>query len=271
MEPCLWLFGSLALVSSGCASRPRPQDAQAAARNAASLYSTPENLFGQPETGWAVYAPRVALSASATTAADTPEFASAVARWRAAHGLAPVGEVDVQTLWAMKVEWQAARPFVKLRASGVCPNPPAAKALAPMAPSESLDGRPLLLRRGALGAYRRMVLSARRSEPALAARPDLLQVFSAYRSPNRDAARCAVERNCQGLVRAACSAHRTGLALDLKLDAAPGFVVDSSVNANRLSMARGFAYRWLLANGPRFGFVNYGFEPWHWEWTGERP
>ncbi len=29
------------------------------------------------------------------------------------------------------------------------------------------------------------------------------------------------------------------------------------------------AYRWLLANARRFGFVNYVFEPWHWEWTGE--
>ena len=72
-------------------------------------------------------------------------------------------------------------------------------------------------------------------------------------------------------MRAACSAHRTGLALDLVLDTAPGFTVDSSADANRLSMARGLAYRWMLANGPAFGFVNYGFEPWHWEWTGQAP
>ena len=31
------------------------------------------------------------------------------------------------------------------------------------------------------------------------------------------------------------------------------------------------AYRWLVANADRFGFVNYPFEPWHWEWTGEPP
>jgi LAS superfamily LD-carboxypeptidase LdcB len=31
------------------------------------------------------------------------------------------------------------------------------------------------------------------------------------------------------------------------------------------------AYRWLVANAGRFGFVNYVFEPWHWEWTGEAP
>jgi LAS superfamily LD-carboxypeptidase LdcB len=36
-------------------------------------------------------------------------------------------------------------------------------------------------------------------------------------------------------------------------------------------MTRTATYRWLLANAGRFGFVNYPFEPWHWEWTGEAP
>ena len=116
-----------------------------------------------------------------------------------------------------------------------------------------------------------MVRYGRRTESILRRRPALFQVFSAFRSPARDAARCEVDRNCQGLVRAACSAHRTGLALDLVLDTAPGLAVDSSADANRLAMARGFAYRWLLAHAGGFGFVNYAFEPWHWEWTGERP
>jgi D-alanyl-D-alanine dipeptidase len=185
--------------------------------------------------------------------------------------LGATGEIDAATLQAMKGEWQAQRPFVALRARGVCPEPPAAGALAEVASAESYGGRPLQLRRRALLAYRRMIRFGRRSQPALRARPELLQVFSAYRDPERDAARCAAEGNCQGVVRAACSAHRTGLALDLVLDTAPGFAVDSSADANRLAMARGFAYRWLLAEAPRYGFVNYAFEPWHWEWTGERP
>ena len=244
---------------------------QAAARNAASLYSAPENVFGRPETGWAVYAPRVALTVGASNAADTPAFAWAVARWRRAHSLKAKGEVDGRTLQVIKDEWQAARPFVALRASGSCPAPPLAKALADLRPGESLGGRPLQLRRGTLRAYRRLVRFAWRTQPQLRDRPELLQVFSAYRSPEHDAARCAAEGNCQGVVRVACSAHRTGLALDLVLNAAPGFAVDSSADANRLAMVRGLAYRWLLVEGPRFGFVNYGFEPWHWEWTGERP
>ena len=28
------------------------------------------------------------------------------------------------------------------------------------------------------------------------------------------------------------------------------------------------AYRWLVRYAARFGFVNYAFEPWHWEWVG---
>jgi LAS superfamily LD-carboxypeptidase LdcB len=36
-------------------------------------------------------------------------------------------------------------------------------------------------------------------------------------------------------------------------------------------MINGLAFRWLVANAYRHGFVNYAFEPWHWEWTGEAP
>ena len=35
--------------------------------------------------------------------------------------------------------------------------------------------------------------------------------------------------------------------------------------------SRTAVYRWMVANAARFGFVNYPFEPWHWEWTGEAP
>ena len=217
-----------------------------------------------------MYAPRIGLSIGTSSAPDTPGFAAAVTRWRLSHNLGAGGEVDEAMLAALKLQWQQARPFVRLRASGVCPQPPSAETLEALAPGDSADSRPMLLRPGALAAYRRMVADARRA-PSLATRPDLLKVFSAYRDPARDAARCAAEANCQGIVRAACSAHRTGLAIDVVLDTAPGYAVDSSADANRLAMVRGDAYRWLLAEAPRYGFVNYAFEPWHWEWTGEAP
>jgi zinc D-Ala-D-Ala carboxypeptidase len=118
-----------------------------------------------------------------------------------------------------------------------------------------------------LAALLRMAAAARAATPD--ADPDRLKVFSGYRSPSYDDARCETEANCNGLGRAACSSHRTGLAVDLDLGFAPGFAVDSSADENRLFQTRTAAYRWLVRHARHYGFVNYVFEPWHWEWTGE--
>ena len=99
----------------------------------------------------------------------------------------------------------------------------------------------------------------------------MLTIFSGFRDPAADAVRCATEGNCQGVSRASCSAHLTGLAMDLALRPAPGHMIDSADDVNRLYMSYTPAYRWLVANAGKFGFVNYVFEPWHWEWTGETP
>jgi D-alanyl-D-alanine carboxypeptidase len=241
----------------------------AASANAASLATLPIDPFGKPETGWAIYAPAIAQTAGTKCAATTPAFAWALAYWQLRHGLTPHGAVDPPTFAAMKSDWQQRRPFVRLRESGVCPDPP--NVLATLTPEESRADKPVQLRPGALGALRRMVAAARRENADVAADPRLLTVFSGFRDPAADAARCAAQQNCQGLVRAECSAHRTGLAVDLYLGAAPGFEADSADDANRLFQIQTPAYRWLVANAARFGFVNYVYEPWHWEWTGADP
>ncbi|HEY3949138.1 D-alanyl-D-alanine carboxypeptidase family protein [Phenylobacterium sp.] len=243
--------------------------AAAVRANTDSLITLPLTPFGKPETGWAIYAPAIAREAHTACAIDTPGFARALARWQFVHGLEAHGAVDADTFAAMKDAWQARRPFVALRKDGICPDPPT--RLADLTPEESRLDRVVQLRPRALKALRRMVAAARREVPEVAADPQLLTVFSGYRDPADDAARCAAELNCLGLVRAECSSHRTGLAVDLVLGAAPGFTDDSSDDANRLYQSRTPAYRWLVANARRFGFINYVFEPWHWEWTGERP
>jgi hypothetical protein len=241
----------------------------AADANAASETTLPLTPFGRPELGWAIYAPAIGREAHTACAADTRGFAYALARWQFAHGLAGHGAVDADTFAAMKDIWQARRPFIALRKDGICPEPPA--RLVALTPEESRLDKVVQLRPRALKALRRMVAAARREVPEIAADPQLFTVFSGYRDPADDAARCASEQNCSGLVRAECSSHRTGLAIDLVLGAAPGFEDDSSDDANRLFQSRTPAYRWLVANARRFGFVNYVFEPWHWEWTGEAP
>jgi len=239
----------------------------AAAVNATSLSTLAWSPFGKPETGWEIYAPRIAAEIGTTCGPGSNGFASALARWQGAHGLRQTGVVDPAVFGVMLVRWHLARPFVRVNREGMCPGAPPEASLAQAGPKESYGGKAIRLTPGALEAYRRMVAEARSA--GVLPRPESLTIFSGFRAPDADAQRCARDNNCQGLRRTICSAHRTGLAVDVVIDAAPGSRPDSSADANRLVMARSSVYRWMVVNAPRFGFVNYAYEPWHWEWTGE--
>lgn len=239
----------------------------AAAVNAASLSTLAWSPFGKPETGWEIYAPRIAAEIGTTCGPGSNGFASALARWQGGHGLPSTGVVDPAVFAAMLTRWHLARPFVRVNREGTCPGAPPEANLDLARPEESYGGKAIRLRPGALQAYRNMVAEARAA--GVMAKPDALRIFSGFRAPDADAQRCARDRNCQGRVRTICSAHRTGLALDVVIDAAPGFGPDASADQNRLVMTRSPLYRWMVVNAPRFGFVNYVYEPWHWEWTGE--
>lgn len=225
-------------------------------------------VFGRPERGWAIYAPLMRAEVKTDCPADSAAFAAALGRWQSSRGLRGNGVVDGATLAAMKGAWQGRRPFVRISGPANCPAPPPAFALETAGAQEGLGGKSVQLRREALAAYRRMVQAARAEAPAIRRDRQALQIFSAYRSPDYDAARCARDGNCNGVVRASCSPHRTGLAMDLYVGQAPGFGPDSSVDANRYFQTRTPAYAWLVKNAHRFGFRPYAFEPWHWEWVG---
>lgn len=271
-----------ALLLCGCASTPLAPplwrsglwcggdaDSHAAAQaNAASLATQPINLFGRAETGWAIYAPRIQSDIATRCAPDRAGFAGALARWQDRHALTPSGRIDAESLASLKAGWQAERPFVGLRIQGRCPVPPVEGDLVAATPDEVLGDKIIRLKPAALAAYRRMTAAAKAENPLVAADPQSFKLFSGYRDPDDDAARCAREGDCQGVTRARCSAHRTGLALDLWVGAAPGYAADASADANRLFQSQTPAYLWLARHARRFGFVNYAFEPWHWEWTG---
>lgn len=296
------LFAALALAASalltGCASTPAPAPVvapvargeqppeqaaviapraycpgsgfeAAAQQNVASLRTLEFAPFGRAERGWEIYAPGIAQEVGSECPPETAQFADRLAGWQGRHGLPANGVMDAASFAALKSAMQGHRPFLRIRGEGLCPDSPDEGRLSQLSPLESRWDKPVKLRPGALAAYRRMVAEAKRAVPQTAVEPDLLKVFSAYRSPVSDDARCASEGNCNGLVRAACSAHRTGLAMDIMVGHAPGSRADSTEDSNRLYQSRTAVYRWLVANAGRFGFVNYPFEPWHWEWTGE--
>ena len=255
-----------ARAAAGCAVGP-PAAAKA---NIASLPALQWTLQGKTEDGWALYAPLVGHEIGSVCDAGSPGFAGALMRWQMSHKVGVAGVMDAATMQAMNQVWLSRRPFVAASAKA-CPAPPDPSRLARATPAESFGGKTIELRSGALAAYRAMAAAAREALPQLRSDPRLLTIFSGFRSPEADAARCASEGNCQGQARAICSAHRTGLALDLDLGSAPGDRIDSSDDANRLFISRSAAYRWLVWNAGRFGFQPYPFEPWHWEWTGEPP
>jgi hypothetical protein len=243
----------------------------AAQANAASLQALDWAPFKRPETGWEIYAPLIARELHTSCAPQTPGFAAALADWQGGQRLPADGVFSAAVFDRLKTVLELRRPFVLASARGACPAAPAEAELTPSAPSEGYAGKAILLRPAALAAYRRMTAAARAEDPRVAADPRNLTIFSGFRSPASDAARCASQGNCDTVARANCSAHRTGLALDLYVGQAPGFGPDSSAEANRLFISRTPSYLWLVANASRFGFAPYPFEPWHWEWTGEAP
>jgi len=255
--------------ASPVACHPAPAFAAQAQQNATTMRTAAWSVFHRAETGWEIYAPLTAREIGVDCAGDSEGFAAALAAWQNGHRLPSTGVMDQATLQALDRVWQGRRPFVAASAHGVCPAPPAELALA--ATDEGYGGKPIQLRAGVLAAYRRMVAAARAGSPALAHDHRMLTIFSGYRDPAADAARCVVEHNCGTAARATCSAHRTGLAMDLFLGAAPGYPPDSSADPNRLYLSRSAAYLWMVGHAAEFGFVNYPFEPWHWEWTGEAP
>ncbi len=247
----------------------RDQWAGPAFANAISIYSLEWTPFGAPEWGWGTYLPLIQKEIGTDCEAGTSDFAAALAVFQVRHAMAPTGVFDPATFDVLKGVLQERRPFVMARVRDECPDPPPIRELGYLeAPEEHADRLTRLLRRDVLDAYRRMVAAARYEAPEINADRELLQIFSGFRDPEADAARCATERNCDGLRRAVCSPHRTGTAVDLYVGQLLGMGVDSTNPASRLHMTQGPTYRWLVKNAGRFGFVPYLYEPWHWEWVG---
>jgi len=243
----------------------------AADANAASLHTLAWSPFGRAEIGWETYVPLVSREIRTACPPASPGFAAALAAWEEAQRLPSDGVFGDSDFQRLKGVMETRRPFVQLVARRICPDAPSINRLELSRPGEGYGGKQILLRPAAFDAWRRMAAAARADDPRIAADPRNLTIFSGYRNPDADAARCNAEGNCQGVVRAACSAHRTGLAVDMHVGQAPGYGPDSSADANRFYMSWTPTYRWLVANADRFGFVPYPFEPWHWEWTGEQP
>ena len=263
----LWALLALLLATPAPAADCSIGPAVAAAANTASINTLAFAPFRRPEIGWATYAPKIATEIGSFCPFGSPGFAAALARWQAAHKQPATGIVDIESFAAMNAGWTLARPFVRAARGGACPDAPDAAVLATAGSNDGYGGKTIQLRADALAAWHRMMVAARRDLPQLTSQGDWFRIFSGFRHPLDDDLRCWIENNCQGVTRAACSPHRTGTAIDVFVGQTAGFGPDSSDDGNRRAMTRTAAYRWLVQNAGRFGFANYVFEPWHWEWA----
>lgn len=243
----------------------------AAAENAQLENSLNWTFSGKTQTGWQIYEPLISQTIGANSSAATADFAYALSRWQSAHSLAGTGILDESTLEALRAYWQSQR-------LGRSDFPGPDKLIsAPISDfyDPTRDADLLQVERETYVAYKRMLAAAAKDlrgqvrftrDGALAPDEKFFKIVSAFRSQEyQDKLRAKSPGSGRGTL-AMHSAHNTGQALDLYVGGEPVTTKD----ANRLIQVQTPAYKWLVKNASRFGFYNYYFEPWHWEYVPSR-
>jgi zinc D-Ala-D-Ala carboxypeptidase len=226
---------------------------------------------GKTQSGWAIYEPLIADTVGSKSDATTPAFASSLASWQSAHGVMATGIIDETTLAALMKYWQSQR-------LGRSDFPGPEKLItAPLTdfydPTRSPDL--LQLERRTYVAYKRMIAAAARDlgreirftrSGDLAPGEKYFRIVSAFRSQEyQDQLRARSPGSGRAAI-ALHSAHNTGQALDLYVGGDPV----STKDPNRLLQTQTPVYKWLVRNAHKFGFYNYFYEPWHWEYVPSR-
>jgi D-alanyl-D-alanine carboxypeptidase len=245
--------------------------ATAAGENSRSVSALNWTFGGKVQTGWEIYEPLVADTIAATGTAGTPEFASALSKWQLTHSLTPTGIVDETTLGSFMSYWQSRR-------LGRSDFPGPDKLIsAPISDfyDPTRDADLLQLESQTYTAYKRMIAAAARDlshdihftkNGELAPGEKYLRIVSAFRSQEYQDKLRAKSPGSGRTALALHSAHNTGQALDLYVGGDPV----STKDANRLLQTQTPVYKWLVKNARRFGFYNYFYEPWHWEYVPDR-
>ena len=226
---------------------------------------------GKSQRGWRLYTPLVSRMLDVDEDARTANFALAVSRWQKEKGLAANGVVDNATWFQMISDWQSDR--IKDRTY------PTEDQLVTIPVSECYDpSRPEELRkveRETYLAYKRMIQAAAAdkslgltvtSDGELDSGEKYLKIISAYRSREYQNHLRKQSPNSGRAGLAVNSPHFTGRALDIYVGGEPVSTKDD----NRALQTETRAYRWLVKNAARFGFRPYFYEPWHWEYVGQK-
>lgn len=258
--------GTASLANAGAA------DFAAAARQNFALRDALDWTFGgKPQRGWSIYLPLIARTLDTESNADSTDFAQAVARWQKSTRLQQTGVLDRADWMQMIAGWQSRR----LKGAAY----PDASQLVSIPSAELYDpNRPAdqrFVERETYAAYKRLLAAAAadrslglKTKPngELADAEKFLKVVSAFRSRERQDQLRREQPQAGSAALAVNSPHFTGRALDLYVG---GYDPVSTKDDNRALQTQTKVYRWLVRHAEEFGFRNYFFEPWHWEFVGK--
>lgn len=245
------------LVPAAATADPEDQSYARASKQNRTLVTQSVWTFGTRQKGFTLYIPLIQQTIGTKASYTTAEFAERLADWKRSHGCSSRnGLLNTAAFLCLKEFWQARRK-TRLEAD--------AQVVIDRRHRYDPDRDDELSRAGlaTYQAYQRMLEAA--AADGVTGK-ELLIVAS-----NRDAGRLAAlqkkvsKAKIGYTIAGKDSVHFTGRALDLHVGGKPV----SSKDSNRLIQIRSKGYRWLVRNAARFGFVNYFFEPWHWEYVGQ--
>lgn len=240
-----------------------------AAMENARLRTSMKWAFGRAQMGWEIYTDLIAHTVGVDAKFDTPEFAMAVSKWQTRNAIQPTGIIDNTTFDAFKNYWQSQR----IGKGWTYPDETILFS-APLADfyDQTRDPELLKLDSATYIAYKKMVLAAAKDlkgvlkvtpKGDLAPDEKFLKIVSAFRSREYQAELRRKEPNAGRAALAMHSPHSSGFAVDIYVGGKPVSTKDD----NRLIQVQTPAYKWLVKNAHKFGFYNYFYEPWHWEYV----
>lgn len=224
--------------------------------------------FGKKtQTGWSLYVPLIQHTIKTENAPESSGFALALSVWQKKNSLAPSGILDAKTLSAFIKYWQTRRiPKLYEADEGLLYNAPIADFFDPTRERHLLN-----LDKETYTAYKKMIAAAAKDlnlkieNGNLTGADNFLKIISAHRSRAYQEQLRKKEPNAGRAQLAFTSPHFTGRALDIYVGGEPVTTKD----ANRAIQIETKAYQWLVKNAEKFGFYNYFYEPWHWEYVPE--
>lgn len=224
----------------------------------AHLVKTAKWSFGKPQTGFEIYIPLIQSTIGTTDDYDTPEFANALKAWQKKKGYGnPNGVLDVNAFSFLREYWQGERNI-----DSTMPERNRVEIAVGDRYDPKRENSLSMVGEKTYTAYKKMIAAARKD--GLSDKD--LKIVSSNRSPARlkMLQKGSSWKSIGYTIAGKNSVHFSGRALDLYVGGEPV----SSSDQNRMTQIQSKAYRWLVKNGTKFGFRNYFFEPWHWEFVG---